>query len=463
MNSHIARLGTVELVQPPEPDIDDSWMADVKPWPELDPSAFHGLAGEFVRLACANSEADPAAVLVQYLARFGAEVGNGCWVSVGETRHYARLFVAIVGDTAKARKGTSAGPVNRVFKLGALDHVAPARTSPGPLSSGEGVVYAVRDETREWDKKQQAHVVTDPGAEDKRLFVLDEEIAALLEAARRDGNTVSAVIRRLWDDGSVEPLTKSSRIRCTGAHVVAVGHIVADELLNLLTSSDVFNGFANRFLFCCARRQRLVPFPEPIPDADLRAHQEKLLYAIRTALATQGAVQLTDAARELWASNYEALTQPHRGRLGAVTNRAEAQTLRLALHYALLDTSDIIDTHHLNAALVVWRYCDASAAWIFGDLAADPDEQRIIDALMERGEMSLNQVRESVFSGHKPKEELQRLVTTMVEENKIVQEVLKTKGRPKTIFSLPGAKSVKSAERSLNTLNALNAQPEEIF
>ena len=65
------------------------------------------------------------------------------------------------------------------------------------------------------------------------------------------------------------------------------------------------------------------------------------------------------------------------GIYGAITARAEAQVLRLSLIYALLDESAlpaqaIIDTLHLQAALAVWRYCDASAARIFGRSLGDP-------------------------------------------------------------------------------------------
>jgi hypothetical protein len=49
--------------------------------------------------------------------------------------------------------------------------------------------------------------------------------------------------------------------------------------------------------------------------------------------------------------------------LGAVTARAEAQ---LALIYAVLDGAALIARPHLEAALEVWRYCDESAAYIFG-------------------------------------------------------------------------------------------------
>jgi hypothetical protein len=65
----------------------------------------------------------------------------------------------LVGDSAKARKGSSWDHVRRL-----LDHADPtlaARTLTG-LSSGEGLIWAVRDATG-----------NDPGVTDRRVLVVD--------------------------------------------------------------------------------------------------------------------------------------------------------------------------------------------------------------------------------------------------------------------------------------------------
>ena len=71
--------------------------------------------------------------------------------------------------------------------------------------------------------------------------------------------------------------------------------------------------------------------------------------------------------------------------LGAITARAEAQTLRLALIYALLDGADEIDRVHIEAGLAVWDYCKASARFIFGDLTGDTTADAILRALRSAG------------------------------------------------------------------------------
>jgi excisionase family DNA binding protein len=85
-------------------------------WPDPpDDAAFAGLAGRFVELAEQYTEADRVALLVSFLTAFGCAVGKGPHAMVGATRHDARLFTALVGKSAKARKGDSWMPSRVTF------------------------------------------------------------------------------------------------------------------------------------------------------------------------------------------------------------------------------------------------------------------------------------------------------------------------------------------------------------
>ena len=51
--------------------------APLRSWPaSLAADAFHGLAGTFVRTVEPHSEADPAALLLQFLVAFGSAAGR---------------------------------------------------------------------------------------------------------------------------------------------------------------------------------------------------------------------------------------------------------------------------------------------------------------------------------------------------------------------------------------------------
>jgi hypothetical protein len=114
------------------------------PWPDpLAPEAFHGLAGEVVRVIEPSSEADSAALLIQTLVGFGNLLGRTAHCVVEADKHHGNEFAVLVGRTSKARKGTSWGRVHGLL-TDAEEEWASERVQTG-LSSGEGLIWAVRD------------------------------------------------------------------------------------------------------------------------------------------------------------------------------------------------------------------------------------------------------------------------------------------------------------------------------
>ena len=79
--------------------------APARGWPKPPaPIAFHGLAGDFVRVIEPHSEADPVALLVQTLAFFGNVIGRGPYFPVEGDRHGLNLFVVLVGEPVRDEK-----------------------------------------------------------------------------------------------------------------------------------------------------------------------------------------------------------------------------------------------------------------------------------------------------------------------------------------------------------------------
>ena len=76
-------------------------------WPTLASDALYGLAGEIVTTIEPHSEADPVALLMQFLEYFGVLIGRNAYYQVEATKHYANLNSCLVGATAKGRKGTA--------------------------------------------------------------------------------------------------------------------------------------------------------------------------------------------------------------------------------------------------------------------------------------------------------------------------------------------------------------------
>jgi Bifunctional DNA primase/polymerase, N-terminal len=131
---------------------------ELLPWPELDGTALYGLAGDVVRTFDPHTEADPVAVLANLLCAFGNVIGRGAFARVGTTEHHLKLFVGLVGETAKGRKGESWTPVRALTEV--IDPGWVQDRVMSGLSSGEGLIHAVRDEMRGIRKDEE--VVLDP-------------------------------------------------------------------------------------------------------------------------------------------------------------------------------------------------------------------------------------------------------------------------------------------------------------
>ena len=237
-------------------------------WPEMGKAAYYGLVGDVVRTLLPQTEADPVALLAQYLVYFGNAVGRGPYYLVESSKHFTNLFALMVGATAKARKGLSADRVRSIYRE--ADEAWEGSCIRGGLSSGEGVIHAIRDPIFALRKGVMTQI--DPGIDDKRLMLDEREFFSALEVMKREGNIVSRIVRDAWDGRPVlETLTKNTHTRSTGGFVSIAGHITLDEYRAKLDHTSMSNGYANRFQNFCVRRSKMLPFGgDPVDETELR-------------------------------------------------------------------------------------------------------------------------------------------------------------------------------------------------
>jgi hypothetical protein len=404
-------------------------------WPVIDTAAFYGIAGEIVKSISPHSEADPAALLIQTLAMAGNVIGREPYYQVESDRHRPNLFAVLVGDSAKARKGTSQGRIRSILKI--ADQTWTDNRIKGGLSSGEGFIEAVRDPVEKYDIKEKRSEIVDPGITDKRLMIIEPEFAGAISVLERSGNTLSPLIRRSWDGDKLATLTRSSPLTATGAHISIIGHITVDELRARISRTEMGNGFANRFLFVLVRRSKELPFGGNLTDSEILHLGEQIKTAVDKAKMV-GRRELSTRARAKWAEIYHALSAAQPGLLGATTARAEAQTNRLALIYALLDGADQIDLPHLEAALAVWEYCEASAAHIFGSLLGDPLADEILQALQARPEGMTRTEISNLFSRNQSSGRIGAALQLLTTKGRAHAEEKKTDGRPVEVWHASG-------------------------
>jgi hypothetical protein len=433
----------------------DAAPAGTCAWPEpLDEAAYFGLAGEIVRELEPHTEADPAAMLVQLLAGFGNLIGRTAHARVGPALHHGNTFVLLIGQTSVGRKGSSWAEVYRL--LAPLDPEWSGSRVVSGLSTGEGLIYHVRDaqDGKEAVKEKGRvvrydDVIVDHGVADKRLMVVETEFARPLQAMRREGATLSAVLRQAWDGGDLRSLTKNFSATATGTHVSVVGHITADELRKLLTGADLSNGFANRFLWVACRRARLLPFGGDLDPMMFDHILWRLRHTLKLAKDLRG-VEWSPEARELWQAEYPGLTRPRPGALGTVVNRAEAHALRLAMLTAAINDSHMIEVDHLKAALSLVAYSEQSAAFVLGesDSVLDRDERAILEFLRDSPESvrhSRTDILRAVFGCHKPAPYVAERLNALLARGLVEVTTIPTEGRPRAVFRASPSSSSRPA------------------
>ena len=412
------------LDQPPDDEPPSGALIVPVPdgWPEPpDPAVYHGLAGEIVNRIAPNTEADPVAILSQLLVAFGAATGRGAWFQVEATRHHPNEFLVLIGDSARARKGSSWDHVHRLI-TDADPHIS-ARILTG-LSSGEGLIHSVRDPAGQ-----------DPGAADRRLLVIEPEFVSVLKNVSREISTLSPTLRSAWDGRPLAILTRTAPARATGAHITVIGHITATELRHHINPVELANGLLNRFLLLGCRRVRLLP-EGGNPDPLKRTGLDRRLHTTLNTAQHAGQIRLSPTARHAWADAYQKLAQPQPGIAGAISARAEAHTIRLALLYALLDNAQEIQPGHLTAALALWNYALRSAVWALERSSGDPLAHQIHAALTHQlpGGLTRTQLRD-LLHRNPTTTQLDQALTLLAADGKITSQRVLTAGRPAELWT----------------------------
>ena len=411
------------LDQPEDPQpADPGTLPPPAGWPAPpDQAVYHELLGEIVNRIAPHTEADPVAILTQLLVAFGAAVGRGAWFQVEATRHHPNEYMCLVGDSARSRKGSSWDHVRRLI-IDADPSLEP-RVLTG-LSSGEGVIWAVRDPTAQ-----------DPGIPDQRLLVIEPEFASTLKAAGRELSTLSPTLRSGWDGRPLAILTRTAPARASTAHIAIIGHITQHELRRHTTSLELANGYINRVLLIACRRQRLLPDggdPDPLAGTGL----PRMLAATLKHARQAGHVSLDDHARELWHHTYRKLaTEPHDAIVAQITARAEAHVIRLALIYALTDGQHQISAPHLTAALALQDYAARSAAWALTGATGQPLAEQIHAVLRHHaGGLTRSQISQTL-NHNQPTGQIDHALHALHATGRATTAQIPTGGRPAQLWT----------------------------
>jgi hypothetical protein len=342
----------------------------------------------------------------------------------------------LLGPTAYGRKGTAMDHVKRVMRI--VDEEFVEKHFASGIISGEGLYERFSGKSE--------HSLGD----DKRLVLTEPEFAKVLANCDREGNSLSANVREIYDSGSFEIMRSKNALKVRDAHAALIGHCTTAEYVDLLKSVSMANGFANRFLLAHVERENILPFGGTgLSDADYVSISEKVKDAIKSARPKSAIswkdhrpIPLSDDARALYAQFYYLRAQEalNSGLIGAMLARLETNVLRVALIFALLQCATEIGVEHLRAAIAVGAYARSSTLHAFGPTLGSKAGQEILDALRDRDDkwMSRTEIRRQVFQDHRPAKTIKEALDLLIMQRLVMATSEQTSGAPRGSFRAIG-------------------------
>ena len=424
----LEKIEQLEVLLP----LDDEVSLEVpKPEP-LSRVAYHGLTGKMLDHFESITEAHPAAIAATFLAKFGNAIGRSPHIAVGNSVHRANLYIDVVGYTGEGRKGTSYDVQSDYFKV--LDQFWYTQRIRSGADSGEGLIAAVQD-IKHPEGVDPADFLVEP---ERRLLLYESEFSSVFQSLKRTGNKLSEVLRKAWDGVPIAQLIKNTKetVIASEHHISGIFHITPEELDLVMDQNSIFNGLANRGIWIWSEKSKdiddllgLIPINENLAKQLVDAYE---------FAKVQGYMSFTEEYKQAWKQVRKSYLEPknQRGMLGKILSRASVQVSRLALGYALLDKSPVVDLVHFKAALALWEYSRQSVKYIFQGRIEDSLSETIKDVILNSADPITRTDLVRSLGNKKPKREVDRSLDNLLSLGLIEKFQTKADGvvRPTTYF-----------------------------
>lgn len=363
--------------------------------------AFEGVAGLVADNLAYYSTASRTGLLMATLTFWGGLFGDHFDLY---ERQPTNIFAVLVGDTARARKGTATRNVWSAFQR-ALDGTGASlnpldRYQWGGLASGQALLRQMQD-----------------AGEVKRGVSIEEEFETVLRGARstRDYNSIlNTIINKAWDGRMIlhQTASKTNSYRVEPPYNVGIlGNITREVLRSLLPPEMITGGFANRLLWVPVRGADKVV--DPTRPVALEGEVAKLIseardFRLDTAYKTP---IFTTPAGDLVQSYYDFL-ETAGGAYAKFTPRLHVMAARLAMVHALLDMSPSVGVEHIERGIALTEYCRSSLLWTFSDETGDDRVDGLVDLLRAKPEGLTQREYRQVFKDMGVAKRVQKMALT---------------------------------------------------
>ena len=339
--------------------------------------AWRGLFAVYWSLVKDTTEAADAFHFAAFLQVMGCTLGRRLHV-YHAGRQFPNFYTCLVGRSGLTRKDTTTSRGRAV--LDALhaypdDEKDPSFKVVRGIRSYEGLLDELAGERK------------------VRLIQLGELLSLFAKASQQNLSTIIPALTELYDcPDLLNPPVHQDVTPAREPFLSIMAGTTQDWLQKALTERDIYGGFANRWLYFYGLPKDPMPNP-PKVDKKEQAALVQSLNEIRNWADSvpDGEVTISDDANTLfdgyYREYYRRCQQP--GLIPTLVVRIQDFIWKIALLYAADSLSEAISADHLEAAIAVGNYLEASVAEVFANFGSSntkAQEMRLLDFLRSEGE-----------------------------------------------------------------------------
>ena len=344
---------------------------------EIPAIAWRGLFGEYRDLVADTTEAADAFHFATFLQVFGCVLGRRLCV-YHATRLYPNFYCCLVGRSGLTRKDTTWSRGRAVLDM---LHEPPEDDADPPFKIVRGI-------------RSYEGLLDELAGERKARLIQLGELLSLLAKAKQDslGNVIPALTELYDSPEMVNPPVHQKGVKPAREPFLSImAGTTQAWLQRALTERDIYGGFANRWCYFYGLSKDPLPNP-PKVDAGKRGAIAAQLNEVRCWAEDlpEGELAIADDAttlfEEYYLSYYRRCQQD--GLIPTLIVRVQDFIWKIALLYAADALSDTILGHHLEAAIAVGDYLEASVAEVFasfGTSSGKAKETKLLDFLKVEG------------------------------------------------------------------------------
>jgi hypothetical protein len=345
---------------------------------ELPAIAWRGLFKDYRDMVALTTEASDAFHFAAFLQVFGCTIGRRLHV-YHAGRQFPNFYICLVGRSGLTRKDTTWSRAEEVLNsLHAYseEELSPSFKAVRGIRSYEGLLDELAGERK------------------VRLIQLGELLSLLAKAKQESLGNIIPALTELYDMKDVinPPVHQKDVTPAREPFLSIMAGTTQDWLQKALTERDIYGGFANRWLYFYGLPKDPMPNP-PKVNPGKRSKLVQNLNQIRSWAedVPNGEIAISDEANAMFEDYYREYYRrcQQAGLIPTLIVRIQDFIWKIALLYAIDTMSETISKEHLEAAIAVGNYLEASVAEVFasfGESRGKQAEKRVLEYLRAKGQ-----------------------------------------------------------------------------